>query len=161
MHRLILMRHGQAEARGEGDFARRLTVAGARAAAETAHALADTGVAPQVVLVSGAQRTRETWMAAEAAFPGAKPQFDDRLYNASAEQMIEAAEAADAATVMIVGHNPGAHELAVRLMARDPKPPAIAARLLSGFPPAAIVVFRFDGERATAIEAVLLPDAAA
>lgn len=162
MDRLILMRHAQAESRADGgDVARRLTAAGAGAAAETARRLAEAGYAPDVALVSTAQRTRETWAAAESSFPGAKVEFDTDLYHADAETLLEVAEMAEAAAVMVVGHNPGIHDAAVRLMTRDPAPAAAAARLLSGFPTAAVAVFRLKADGSTLIEAIILGEAGA
>ena len=162
MKRLILMRHAQAESRASGgDRARRLTAAGAGAAAETARQLAENGYAPDLVLVSTAQRTRETWAVAEASFPGAEARFDADLYNADSETLLDLAEAANAASVMVVGHNPGIHDAAVRLLTRDPAPAAATARLLSGFPPAAAVVVRLRADGSTMVEAVILGEAGA
>ncbi|WP_245620065.1 SixA phosphatase family protein [Phenylobacterium immobile] len=160
MNRLILMRHGQAENRATGgDSARRLTAIGAGAAAETAHQLADAGYAPDRVLVSSAQRTRETWTAAQPAFPGAKVEFEAALYNADAETVLDAAEAAEAACVMVVGHNPGIHDAAMRLLVKDPTPAAAAARLVSGFPTSTAAVFRLNPDGTTTVEAVILGEA--
>lgn len=152
MDRLILMRHGKAEGRAEGDFARRLTPAGVEAAAEAGRRLADLGVAPDVALVSGAARTRETWAAAAPAFPDAVVAFDDRLYHAEAALMLSLAAEAGEPCVMIVGHNPGVHELAARLLARDPSPSAAARQIAAGFPTAAVAVFRFNADRSVTVE---------
>lgn len=162
MDRLILMRHGQAESRAAGgDAARRLTAAGAGAVAETARQLAEAGYAPDVVLVSTAQRTRDTWAAAESSFPGAEARFETHLYNADSETLLDAVEAAEASSVMVVGHNPGVHDAAVRLLTRDPAPAAATARLLSGFPTAAAAVFRLRPDGSTVVEAVILGEAGA
>jgi phosphohistidine phosphatase len=162
MNRLILMRHGQAESRaGGGDVARRLTAAGAGAVAETARQLAEAGFAPDVVLVSTAQRTRETWAAAEASFPAAEAAFETLLYNADSETILDCVEAVEAGCVMVVGHNPGIHDAAVRLLLKDPKPAAATARLISGFPTSAAAVFRLNADGSTAVEAVILGEAGA
>lgn len=164
MDRLILMRHGKAEARppaGEaGDYARRLTPAGVEAAAEAGRRLAAAGVVPDRVLVSGAARTRQTWAAAGAAFPEVAAEFDDRLFHAEAEVVLDAAQAAQARSVMVVGHNPGLHALAARLLARDPAPSAEAAKIASGFPTSAIAVFRFNPDRSITVEQAVLRDEA-
>ena len=70
MDRLILMRHGKAErdSKSGEDFDRKLTDRGVRESAAMAANLADLGLVPDIALVSAAQRTRETWAAAQGAF---------------------------------------------------------------------------------------------
>ena len=66
MDRLILMRHGKAErhAAQGGDFERALAERGRQDVALIASALAAEDLSPDLVLVSAARRTRETWDAA-------------------------------------------------------------------------------------------------
>ena len=63
----------------------------------------------------------ETWEAAHAAFPRARMAPARELYHASADVLAEAIDAAaeTAASLMIVGHNPGLHELSLALMANQ------------------------------------------
>lgn len=82
--------------------------------------LVANGMVPQHVLCSSAVRTRETLAALGVSVPTI---LTDKLYLASAGDMLGLLQQADDALshVMIVGHNPGMHELVVRLMdeARD------------------------------------------
>jgi phosphohistidine phosphatase len=121
MRRLILMRHGDAErpAPGLSDVERALTAEGRAEARAVAGALAKAGFAPDVALVSAARRTLQTWEAAAPAFPGATMQAELGLYAASAGRLLQAVrEAPEAETLMLVGHNPGIHQLAFHLAQR-------------------------------------------
>ena len=70
MHRLILMRHAQAEASAPsgGDEARPLSAAGRAEALLMGRALAERGLKPDLALVSTAVRTRQTWEQMHDAF---------------------------------------------------------------------------------------------
>ena len=162
MDRLILLRHGKAEsesASGE-DFDRRLAPRGERESAAMAETLAELGFAPDVALVSPAARTRETWTAAEASFPGAKVIYDDDLYHADSTQVRGVAQAAGrtARTVMVVGHNPGLQELAVRLLSEGAAPLSLIAKAQQRFPTAAAAVFLFDDEGPPAYDGLFFPE---
>ena len=143
MQRLILLRHGKAEATSGagGDFERGLTDRGKRESAQVGQALARAGIAPDLVLVSTARRAMETWEAAREAFPKAKVAPARALYHATPDALAEAIDSAGEAvtSLMIVGHNPGLHELALSLGASlDSK----AGRSLAhAFPTAAAAVF--------------------
>lgn len=161
MDRLILFRHGDAErqsASGE-DFDRRLTATGRRESQETGESLAHLGFAPDVALVSGAARARETWAAAEPALPCREVRFDDRLYLAEAPVIREAAQAATAEgrTVMVVGHNPGLQELIVALLTEAAAAPQLIARAKAGFPTGAAAVFLIDANGRPAFDGLLMP----
>lgn len=148
MDRLILLRHGKAEpesASGE-DFDRRLAPRGLAESAEMAARLADLGFLPDVALVSTAARTRETWAAAEPHFPRAQARFEDELYHADSGAVRHAAARAGAmvGTVIVVGHNPGLQELAVRLLTEGSAPTSLISRAARQFPTAAAAIFLFD-----------------
>jgi phosphohistidine phosphatase len=162
MDRLILMRHGKAEpesASGE-DFDRRLAPRGQAESAEMAARLAEMGFLPDVALVSAAARTRETWAAAEPQFPKARARFEDDLYHADSAGVRHAALKAGAAagTVMVVGHNPGLQELAVRLLTEGSAPPSLISRAARQFPTAAAVVFLFDANGRPHFDGLFFPE---
>ena len=162
MDRLILFRHGKAEpesASGE-DFDRRLARRGQTESAEMAARLADLGFLPDVVLVSTAMRTRETWAAAEPHFPKAKARFEDELYHADSGAVRHAAAraGATAATVMVVGHNPGLQELAVRLLTEGSAPASLISRAARQFPTAAAAVFLFDDNGRPHFDGLFFPE---
>lgn len=162
MDRLILFRHGKAEAdsaSGE-DFDRRLAPRGVRESAKTGEALADLGLTPDLVLVSPAARARETWAAAEASFPNARVQFEPDLYHADSGTIRHVAERAGdgVGTVMVVGHNPGLQELTVRLLAEGSAPASLIARAQRQFPTAAASVFLFDDAGRPSYDGFFFPE---
>ena len=162
MDRLILFRHGKALAESESgdDFDRRLAPRGQRESAAMGESLAELGLKPDLALVSPSARTRETWAAAEPAFPGAEVRYEDGLYHADCGAIRQAAEAAGRthATVMVVGHNPGLQELAVRLLVEGAAPPALIARAQRDFPPAAAAVFLIDNSGRPAFDGLFFPE---
>ena len=162
MDRLILLRHGKAESESLSgdDFDRRLAPRGVKESAAMAHTLAELGVIPDVALVSPAARTRDTWVAAEAAFPGAKVSFVGDLYNSDSEGVRQAALAAGrtAGTVLVVGHNPGLQELTVRLLMEGHAPSTLISRAQHRFPTAAASVFLFDAEGRPNYDGLFYPE---
>jgi phosphohistidine phosphatase len=152
MDRLILMRHGKAEqhAASGGDFERALAPRGQGDAALMGQVLAKAELSPVLALVSSARRTRETWEAASPAFPAAQVEIRRDLYHAEAQDVLAAIR--DAApgegTVMVVGHNPGLHELALRLALGGSVDPAKLAKLRGKFPTATVAVFSIDADGA-------------
>ena len=159
MRRLILLRHGKAEstAASGGDFERGLTDRGRREAAVVSQALVETGCAPDLVLVSTARRAMETWEAAQGSFPSARMAPARELYHASANALAEAIDAAweTTAAVMIVGHNPGLHELALTLMV-SPRS-RVEKTLAASFPTGAAAVFQLHEDGQFEFERFLTP----
>ena len=152
MDRLILMRHGKAEphAASGGDFERALAPRGQNDAALMGRVLAKAGLSPDLALVSSARRTRETWEAAAPAFPKARSETRRDLYHAEVQDVLAAIrdEAPDTGTVMVVGHNPGLHELALRMALGGPLDPAKLAQLRGKFPTSTAAVFSIDADGA-------------
>ncbi|THD77009.1 MAG: histidine phosphatase family protein [Phenylobacterium sp.] len=162
MDRLILFRHGKAEAESVSgdDFDRPLAPRGARESAEMAETLAGLGMVPDLALVSPATRARETWEAARAVFPAAATQLEPELYNADPGAVLQAALAAGdgCRTLIVVGHNPGLQELTVRLLQEGSAPPALVARAQRQFPTAAISVFLIDDNGRPAFDGLFFPE---
>ena len=162
MKQLILMRHAKTEPWVEGidDHARALTSAGRDAAIAVSTALVETGWQPDLVLVSTSRRTRETWSLISAVFQTASVHYEDDLYLAADRNIRDiVSEVEDQSCVMVVGHNPGLHDLAVRLM-RDGgtddyeasqqvynKMPTGAAALFEAEEDGAFLPFRFKLKR--------------
>ena len=148
MDRLILLRHGKADADSESgdDFDRRLAPRGVEESAEMGAHLAHMGFTPDVALVSPAARARETWTAAQGAFPHAETRFEDHLYHADAATIRAAAEKAGEScrTLMVVGHNPGLQELTIQLLHEGGAPAGLIHRAQRNFPTAAASVFLID-----------------
>jgi phosphohistidine phosphatase SixA len=146
MQRLILLRHAEAEMSADaGDFARALTARGRREALAAGQALAARGLVPDIALVSPAARALQTWEAVAPALPPVQAEFDPALYHAEAGSLLEAAEASGAASVLLVAHNPGLHQLALGLAGKRDEEPLSRLR---HFAPAAAAAFRFDCGRA-------------
>ena len=120
MRQLILMRHAKAAVDSDTgeDIDRPLASRGRSDAPVVGKAMADAGADPQVVLVSAARRTRETWALIAPFFPEAEVRFVEQLYLAAADIILREAEEAGAERVMVLAHNPGMHELAARLSHR-------------------------------------------
>jgi phosphohistidine phosphatase len=120
--RLMLLRHAKAEKAEPGmdDHARQLNSRGRSDAGLIGAYMARHALVPDQVIVSSAQRTRETWehLAAEL---GARvsASFEHRLYNAGAQAILAVVQKADpkARKLMVIGHNPGVHDLARFLIA--------------------------------------------
>jgi phosphohistidine phosphatase len=121
MRRLLLLRHAKTERPGPGerDRERKLTKRGRADAPVIGAYMAHHGLVPDLALVSPAARAVETWTLVAAAL-GKVPRVvkDERIYNAEAEALIGVIrEARDARVLLVVGHNPGLQDLAVRLIA--------------------------------------------
>lgn len=146
MRRLILLRHSTAErsAPGQSDQERMLTPQGRTDAAMVGAYLANHSFRPDHVIVSPATRTRETWRQTAAALRLApEARFDERVYNATAQALFNVvAETADSAqSVLMLGHNPGLHELAMLLTATGDI--GIRERLRENFPTSGIAIIDF------------------
>lgn len=122
MRRLLLFRHAKAERSEPGteDRARVLTERGRKDAARIGAYMQGHALVPDRVMVSPAIRTQETWKFAAAAFkPAPAAQAMERLYGATPHAILALTKDAPAAahTLMVIGHNPGLHELALMLIA--------------------------------------------
>lgn len=128
MRRLMLLRHAKTEhnAPSGQDQDRRLDDRGRRDAAAIGDWIGRHPPIPDAVLVSTAVRAHQTWeIAKEAMKDGAKqrspqPQaeFLADLYGADPKQLLQIVRMADVSDprhLMMVGHNPGMHELALAL----------------------------------------------
>jgi phosphohistidine phosphatase len=122
MRRLILFRHAKAERSqpGERDIARPLVEQGRKDVARIGAYMATHGLIPDRVLVSPAVRSVETWKSASVPFrPAPATATIERLYDANAHTLLAIVRDVPASvhTLLIVGHNPGLHELALMLIA--------------------------------------------
>jgi phosphohistidine phosphatase len=122
MRRLMLLRHAKAERSlpGAPDRERGLVERGRNEASFIGGYMVTHAFTPDRVLVSPAVRTQETWKCASAAFRSAPSATTvERLYDASAAAILAAIKEApaNANTLLVIGHNPGVHEVAVLLIA--------------------------------------------
>ena len=164
MHRLILMRHAQAETSapsGGGDEARPLSAAGRAEAVLMGRALAERGLKPDLALVSGAVRTRQTWERMHDAFGDVEVRDEAALYNASSDvirRFVEDSED-EAGCLLILAHNPGVHVLAAEYLIESAASPGVVDKLSGGFPTGAAALFTVDVAGRCTYEGFLTPRA--
>jgi phosphohistidine phosphatase len=145
---LLVLRHGHAEheppAAGGGDFARPLRPKGIRLVGALAPRV--RGLHPDLVLSSPSTRTRETVDHLDLSAP---VEYLEPLYAADADELLDAVREVSTrdtppGTVLLVGHNPGVHQLVLELTDGDQLP---------GFPPAALAVLELDVDDWSEVEA--------
>lgn len=114
---LGLMRHAKSdwEDLAKRDFDRGLNDRGQRGAVLIGQHIEDHGIHWDKLLASPAERVRQTLA---SAFPHEQPQFDERLYLASADTLMEVLRehGGEASAVLVAGHNPGLQELLFALV---------------------------------------------
>ena len=120
MKTLLLLRHAKSSWKeiGMRDFDRPLNERGCRAAPLIGHYLHAQKLAPDLVLSSPAERARQTaTLVLESAALAAALRYDERIYEASVDQLLEViAQTSDSTEMLLlVGHNPGMEELIQRL----------------------------------------------
>lgn len=152
MRRLMLFRHAKTEtdAPSGRDQDRRLDERGHRDAAEVGGWIGRHPPFPDLVQVSPAVRARQTWEIAWEAMKGHAPlppvELVDELYGADPAQLlrtIRMAEASDPKRLMLVGHNPGMHELALALAGSGDA--AARKALADNLPTSGLAVLDFPG----------------
>jgi phosphohistidine phosphatase len=146
MKTLYLLRHAKAEpgSKDISDPERALSSRGWEAAAAMGAYMKAKGYSPAFVLSSPSARTKETLeLVAKAAGMVLKHRFENTLYLATAEEILRAVHAVgdDVPSVMVVGHNPGMHHIAL-LLSEVRKSDARSALELK-FPTCALAVLRF------------------
>lgn len=145
---LILMRHAKAvrEHEAASDRARGLTGRGRRDAEEAGRTLRLQGYAPTAVHASNAVRTVETAVIVGGLVASeVEGRFVEALYLAAPETIWDDARQAGEGAVLMVGHNPGLHELVALLVERSGDRSALARNFLSDMPTAAWAAFDVEG----------------
>ena len=145
MARLLLLRHAKTERAEAGgrDSDRKLTARGCADATATGAYMVRHGLVPDVVFTSPAARAEETTKRVAAEF-ARRPDVvrEERIYNASADMLVRViGETRGARTVLLVGHNPGLHEAALRLIASGDT--EMRQRLNEKLPTSGLVVIDF------------------
>ena len=149
MLRLMLLRHAKTERlkHDQHDRERRLTKRGRADAANVARYMISYRLVPDQVIVSPARRSQESWtLLAKAFSEGPKVVTDERVYEASAENLIDViAKAHEGQSLLIVGHNPSLHDLAVQLIGSGNA--AAREQLSESLPTSGLVVIDLQLER--------------
>jgi phosphohistidine phosphatase len=150
MRRLMLLRHAKTEtdAPSGQDRDRRLDDRGKRDAAEIGGWIGHHPPFPNRVLVSPAVRAHQTWEIAREAMASLAPRpevdFLPELYGADPAQLlrtIRLASVSDPRALLLVGHNPGMHELALTLTGSGDA--AAKKALDDNLPTAGLAIFDF------------------
>lgn len=155
MRRLMLLRHAKTEhdAPSGHDHDRRLDERGRLDAAAIGTWIGRHPPFPDQVLVSTAVRARQTWEIAREAMQDAvrdrppQPHVEllDEIYGAETAQLLQIirmAEVADPERLMLIGHNPGMHELALMLAGSGDA--AAKKALADNLPTAGLAILDFD-----------------
>ena len=147
MRTLYLLRHAKSawDDPSLDDHERPLAPRGRKAARLLARHFRELDADPELILCSTAQRTRETLdmvLSGVAATPIIA--IERGLYLAGAESMLDRLRDIDAGVkrAMIIGHNPGLHELAVTLAQKGPV--RLTSALARKFSTGALATFSVD-----------------
>lgn len=147
----MLLRHAKTEndAPTGRDQDRRLDNRGRHDAAEIGGWIGRHPPFPDLVLVSHAVRAHQTWEIAWEAMKESAPEpqveLVPDLYGADVSQLLETirdASLADPQRLIIVGHNPGMHELALALAGSGN--PAGRKALTDNLPTSGLAIFDFE-----------------
>lgn len=137
MKHLFLLRHAKSswDAPTGADRDRPLNRRGEMAAERMADHLRRAGIAPDIVLCSPALRTRQTLEAVLRHVPAPPPVIEEGLYLAGWNDLSArlALLPDEIGTALLIGHNPGLEQLALRL-SDGGGDAAIEARLREKYP---------------------------
>jgi phosphohistidine phosphatase len=139
MHTLYLLRHAKSSWADPTlpDHERPLAPRGRRDGKRIAKHLVRLGIEPELVLCSSAERTLETLELMRRGLSATSTvMLETELYAASCDRLLERIRAVPEAvtSVMLIGHNPGLHDVAVVLASAG----AELERLKAKFPTAAL-----------------------
>lgn len=117
---LYLLRHAHTT-KGNAitpDHERELSGGGLEECERIANWLKNNLISIDYVASSDAMRTRQTYGAISALYPLPTPVYSSSLYLATDNIMLKTLQKAPAAAsaVLLIGHNPGLHEIALRLL---------------------------------------------
>ncbi len=139
---LILTRHAKSDWGNpdQDDFDRPLNGRGRKSAPAIGAWLAQQGYLPDVVIVSGARRTVETWERMASHLPEtAIMESAPALYLAAPQIILGVLRSQNVPTIMMIGHNPGFGALAHALVKTPPNHPKFRQ-----YPTAATTVMEFS-----------------
>ena len=144
MHMLHLVRHAKSSWKHDvEDHERPLSRRGGEAARRVGKHLPKMVGTLDLVLCSSALRSRQTLDLVLAGFsPQPRRAIEDELYLATREELTDRLRhlAEEDGSVLLIGHNPGLHDLAIALA--DPSSPNFRALASGKFPTAAYASFQ-------------------
>lgn len=143
---LGLFRHAKSDwdDMAKRDFDRGLNDRGHRGAALMGEHIRQHGIRWQAIVASPAERVKRTL---ESAMPRAEIAYDERLYLASSETILETVQdhGAQCDSVLVAGHNPGLQEVLFDLVSHANEN-ALFFEAARKFPTAAFAVLELDIE---------------
>ena len=149
MLRLMLLRHAKSDwPSGVDDHERPLAKRGRRASPLMGSYMAKEGLLPDLAIVSTARRTQETWELARPAFGAPIAQRNERrLYEGLFGSLLAVIQdiGVETHTLLLVGHNPGLQELALKLIGTSGEHDL--TRLREKYPTGGLAVIDFDVAR--------------
>jgi phosphohistidine phosphatase len=160
MRQLLLLRHAKSswakspwDGKALPDQDRPLSPRGRQAASLMRRTMRDLGLAPDMVMLSPSRRTRETLEAFEPWDDAPLIEPVDSLYLATVPQLLDALHGVPETvrSVLLIGHNPGMHELAMLLVgsrgtvARGDASERAIRLLADGYPTGALAEFGIAG----------------
>ena len=152
MATLLLLRHAKSswDTMSLPDYDRPLAKRGRKAAPLIGAEIARLGLRPDLILCSGAVRTRETLDLVLPALAAPPPEivYDDAIYMATPTVLLgllrKLPRGGSAKTVLVVGHNPGFEELSELLVGGGNE--AAQELMAEKFPTGALAVFTFASD---------------
>jgi phosphohistidine phosphatase len=149
---VVLLRHGKSSWSDSSlaDVDRPLAPRGKRASRKLAKYIQRKRIRPALVLCSPSRRTRQTLEAVEASLgKRCAVEVDPQLYGASGQELLERLHALpeSVSSVMLIGHNPGLHNLALVLASQSADLPQLEEK----FPTGALATLVVRGESWTAL----------
>jgi len=146
MRRLLVLRHAKTERDSPSglDRDRRLDARGREDAPVIGRYMREHNLVPDLALVSPATRTRETFdLLVPALETKVEAEFIGDLYGADAREVLQIVRAADAdvKSILVIGHNPGLHELSLELIGKAKAEDR--EELDENLPTSGLVVFKF------------------
>jgi len=151
MRTLLMLRHADAESTrpGSRDRERRLTPAGARAAADLGGALREAGVRVDLALCSVATRAQQTLAELDLAATHHRPRIGvlPELYDAGGEEILDLIRRTedDVTTLLVVGHAPGLPWVVGALADPATSDPGALVVVASRYPAGALATLELDG----------------
>jgi phosphohistidine phosphatase len=128
------------------DHERPLAKRGAKEAPKVGLYIAEHDLKPDLVLCSDAVRTRATLALIMAEWDGPPPRtsFEEELYLAPPDELLARLHKVGPGvhTVLLIGHNPGVHALALELTGSGDR--KLIGSLAKGFPTATLAVLTFE-----------------
>lgn len=148
MKRLMLLRHAKSNwPTGVADRDRPLATRGREAAPVMGRYLAEELLLPDLVLISPAKRTVETWGLVAPMLPE-RPgtHLEPRIYEAKTERLLHVVQETEphVRALLMIGHNPGFEDLAALLAGHGDR--YAAARMAQKYPTCGLAVLDFAVE---------------